>query len=678
MSLNVVSEFLPKGDQPEVINSVCKIFENAKQWRSKIPAQSKFPNNLSCTIKGATGTGKTYVMAKIIERLQRPALILAHNKTLAAQLYREFQSFFPKSAVEYFVSYYDYYQPEAYVAKRDLYIEKDSSINDDIDRLRLKATASLVEREDVVIVSSVSCIYGLGSPEHYKKMYIHMQQGMNLDREELLRRLVEIQYQRNDDVLKRSSFRVRGEIIEIAPAYFDNVGYRIEFFGDEVEALYKIDLIGRQKLETLEQLTLFPAKHFIMPEASMKPALVAIEAELKNRLKEFEEQEKLLERERLRSRTLYDLEMLHALGSCSGIENYSRHLAGRAAGTPPLTLIDYFPKNFLVFVDESHVTLPQIRAMSVGDMARKESLVEYGFRLPSARDNRPLQFSEFMERAQDTIFVSATPSHFEEENAVASYSLINRPTGLLDPKVQIFPSEGQIDHLLGEIRATVTAGFRILITTLTKKMSEMLSAHLKEHRVKACYMHSDIDTIERVEILRDLRQGKYDVLVGINLLREGLDLPEVALVAILDADKIGFLRSATSLIQTIGRAARNSRGRVLMYADKISTAMQEALDETTKRRSIQKAYNKQHGIRPTTIQKPISDLLQRYAKPGEQVASGKDKDDRQQTPKTKTDVKKLIRKIDLEMRMAADSMEYEKAIALRDKIRLLEAKLKIS
>ncbi|BBM88416.1 UvrABC system protein B [Spirochaetota bacterium] len=665
MAFKIDQTFKPCGDQPQVIKSIVEGLTVAKHRYQMI--------------KGATGTGKTFVMGKIIEAVQRPTLVLAHNKTLAAQLYREFTQFFPTNAVEYFVSYYDYYQPEAYVVKRDLYIEKDSSINDEVDRLRLKATAALIEREDVIIVASVSCIYGLGSPEHYKKMYVFLTEGTIIEREALLAQLVDIQYQRSDDVLKRGTFRVRGEVVDIYPAYEENIIYRIEFFGNEVEALSIVDALNQKKLEHRTKITIFPAKHFIMPEDRIKQACVRIEAELEERIAELDAMNKPLERERLRSRVLYDLEMLKAVGHCTGIENYSRHLAGRGPSSRPMTLIDYFPDNFLVLVDESHVTLPQVRGMYEGDRSRKTTLVDYGFRLPSALDNRPLMQREFLKICNQMIFVSATPGPFELEHSSNTPELINRPTGLLDPVIEVRPVEGQIDNLIMEIKARLRANERVLITTLTKKMAEELTTYLKEHRFKVGYMHSDVETIERVEIIKALRQGILEVLVGINLLREGLDLPEVSLVAILDADKIGFLRSQSALIQTIGRASRNINGKVLMYADKISIAMDGAIAETQRRRTIQTAFNKKHGVIPKTIIKSVEDIIVRKRQDDKNTDASKPAAFASQFAQANStkDLKNLAREVDFKMRLAADKMEFEKAIQFRDQLALIQDKIKL-
>lgn len=665
MLFSIDKSLSPKGDQENTISTIVKGLKKHSNTQ---------------TIKGATGTGKTYVMAKIIEANEKPALILVHNKTLAAQLYREFKTFFPNNAVEYFVSYYDYYQPEAYVVKRDLYIEKESSINEDIDRMRLKATASLMERRDVVIVATVSCIYGLGSPEDYKKMYIHLKTGDSISQRGLINSLIDIQYTRNDDVLERGNFRVRGDIIDIIPAYLE-IGYRIEMFGNEVESLSIFDIINNRIIEKKAEVNILPAKQFVMPYEKVNKACAGIEAELKERVKYFSDQGRNLEKERIHSRTLYDIEMLKTVGYCPGIENYSCHLTGRKLGETPYTLFDYFPKDFTVFVDESHVTLPQVRGMYNGDRSRKQSLVDYGFRLPTAMENRPLFFDEFIKKSNHYVFVSATPGDYELEKSSIKVELINRPTGLLDPVIEIKTTDGQIDDLLYEIRKITAKGFRTLVTTLTKKMSESLTDYLKSHGIKVTYIHSDIETIERVEILKSLRSGTIDVLVGINLLREGLDLPEVALVAIMDADKIGFLRSQTSLIQTVGRAARNLEGRVIMYADRISEAMKNCIDETNRRREIQIVYNKKHGITPKGIIKAVDNMLEREFT-GFSNSSTKVKmeyqdeqiDVKKSSPKN---LQSYINKLDFEMKLAADNMDFEKAIQLRDLIRKLEIKNKV-
>ena len=663
MDFSVIKEYQLKGDQGSAVSSISEGLVKG------------FPFQ---TIKGATGTGKTFVMAKIIEKANRPAIVISHNKTLAAQLYREFKYFLPDNAVEYFVSYYDYYQPEAYVVKRDLYIEKESSINDEIDRMRLKATSALLARKDVVIVASVSCIYGLGSPEDYKNMYFFLQKGDVINRRDLVKKLMSIQYNRKDDVLERGFFRVRGDVIDVFPSYLEK-GFRIELFGDEIENLAEIDVLNNKVIETKEKITIFPAKHFIMPQNKIDRALREIKEELDERVAYFKNHDKILEKERIYNRTLYDLELLKAVGFCPGIENYSRHLSGRKEGERPYTLFDYFPEDLIVFVDESHVSLPQIRGMFNGDNARKKSLVNYGFRLPSALDNRPLVFDEFLKIAKQYIFVSATPNDYELKISLNLKELINRPTGLLDPTIEIKPSQGQIDSLIFEIKREIKKDNCVLVTTLTKKMSEDLTDFLKENQIKVAYLHSDIDTIERVEIIKSLRKKKINVIVGINLLREGLDIPEVSLVAILDADKIGFLRSKTSLIQTVGRASRNQNGRVIMYADRISQAMQECLDETNHRREIQIAFNQKNHIKPQTIVKPVSDILERENPSTESTNSdlltGIDFLEQDKPLKMKkNEVKEALKRLDLEMKLSADQMDFEKAILLRDKINELKLK----
>ena len=660
----IESKYLPKGDQEKAITSICQGIND---------------NHKSQNLIGATGTGKTYVMAKIIEQTQRPALVLAHNKTLAAQLYKEFKDFFPNNAVEYFVSYYDYYQPEAYVAKKDLYIEKDASINDEIDKLRLRATASLINRHDVIIVSSVSCIYGLGSAKDYHAMYLTVSVGERLERDAFLMSLIEIQYSRNDHALERSQFRVVGDVIDIIPSYMETA-YRIELWGDEVEKIFEIDPLNNTVITEYDSINIFPAKHFVTKQDKIDKALRHIKKELKERIVFFNEQNAELEKHRIDSRTRYDLEMLSTVGYCAGIENYSRHLTSRKEGEPPDTLLDYFPEDFMVFVDESHVTLPQVRGMFNGDRARKLSLVEHGFRLPSALDNRPLQFPEFVSKIKQMIFVSATPGDYEIEQSQNSVEMINRPTGLIDPPIEVRSSRGQIDDLLAEIKKTITQKYKVLITTLTKKMAEKLSDYLQESNIKAVYIHSDIDTIERVEILMSLRRGDVDVIVGINLLREGLDIPEVALVAILDADKVGFLRSQTSLIQTVGRAARNKDSKVIMYADRISKAMQGCIDETNRRRDIQMEYNKKYKIEPASIIKKIDNILPQAESKKEisNLAQGKNASSFSPSDVNKMKKKELqtkIKEIELLMRMAADQHDFEKAIFYRENLKLLKQKI---
>ncbi|HBE03595.1 MAG: excinuclease ABC subunit B [Spirochaetes bacterium GWF1_41_5] len=644
----VKETYKPSGDQPGAIASAVNGLN--KNFRYQ-------------TILGATGTGKTFTAAKIIEAWQRPVLVVSHNKTLAAQLYREFCGFFPDNAVEYFVSYYDYYQPEAYVVKKDLYIEKDSAINAEIEKLRLRATSALMERKDVIIVASVSCIYGLGSPEDYREMYIALAEKDIISRKELLYRLIDIHYQRNDNTLERGGFRVRGDVIEIVPAYSD-VGIRLEFFGDEIERISEIDVLNMKVTSRKEKTVIYPARHFVMPLSKLNQALPEIEKELTLRLAWFEEQGKTLEKERLRVKTGFDLEMLRETGFCPGIENYSRQLSGRKAGDAPYTLLDYFPKDFLVIIDESHVTIPQMRGMYHGDQARKKSLVDYGFRLPSALDNRPLFFEEFLSKTGPILFISATPGAEELAMSQNVAEQINRPTGLLDPVIEVRPEEGQIDDLIGEINKEISGGFRVLVTTLTKKMSEDLTKYLSENGIRVRYLHSEIDTIERVEILKNFRAGEFDVLVGINLLREGLDLPEVSLVAILDADKTGFLRSRKSLLQTAGRAARNLHGRVIMYATRITDAMKECMDETDRRRKIQQAFNEEHGITPKTIIKPVEDIIERETdRTLEETA-------RQKMASSKNRAQ-ILSELETEMELAADLLDFERAIEIRDLIKKL-------
>ena len=647
MDFKLVSDYKPTGDQPQAIE---KLTNGVRLGMS------------DQVLLGVTGSGKTFTMANIIANLNRPTLVLAHNKTLAAQLCSEFREFFPENAVEYFVSYYDYYQPEAYIAHTDTYIEKDSAINDEIERLRHSATSSLAERRDVIVVSSVSCIYGLGDPIDYKNMVVSLRPGQEQDRDALMRRLTEIRYERNDINFIRNTFRVRGDTLEVWPVYWAGKAIRIEFFGDEVERISQINAVTGMPERVLNHVAIYPASHYVASKEKMARAMHEIENEMYERVKFFEEHDKLLEAQRIRQRTQYDLEMLSEIGFCTGIENYSRVIAGRAPGTPPTTLLDYFPDDFLLFVDESHVTLPQVRAMYNGDHARKQSLVDYGFRLPSAYDNRPLKFDEFAQRIHQAIYVSATPAEYELSRAGQVAEQVIRPTGLLDPEVFVRPIEGQIDDLIGEINATTAKGERTLVTTLTKKMAEDLTAYLQTNGVRVRYMHSDIGAMERMEIIRDLRMAKFDVLVGINLLREGLDLPEVSLIAILDADKEGFLRSETSLIQTIGRAARNAGGRVILYADKITPAMRAAMDETARRRKIQDEYNKAHGIVPKTIVKSVRDLIEISASP-EPAARGKSG-----VKLTRQERDREIEKLEKKMKEAAKMMEYEYAAVLRDEI----------
>ncbi|MBS5574646.1 MAG: excinuclease ABC subunit UvrB [Oscillospiraceae bacterium] len=647
MDFKLVSEYKPTGDQPKAIESLVKGVEMGLDDQ---------------VLLGVTGSGKTFTMANVIAKLNRPTLVLAHNKTLAAQLCSEFREFFPENAVEYFISYYDYYQPEAYIAHTDTYIEKDSAINDEIERLRHSATSALSERRDVIVVSSVSCIYGLGDPIDYKNMVISLRTGQTRERDELIRRLTDIRYERNDMNFTRNTFRVRGDTLEIYPAYWAGRAIRVEFFGDEIDRISEINAVTGVPERVVQHVAIYPASHYVASKEKMARAMHDIEEEMWQQVKFFESHDKLLEAQRIRQRTQYDLEMLSEIGFCTGIENYSRVIAGRAPGTPPTTLIDYFPDDFLLFVDESHVTLPQVRAMYNGDHSRKQSLVDYGFRLPSAYDNRPLKFDEFEAKIHQAIFVSATPGDYEREHAANIAEQLIRPTGLLDPEVFIRPIEGQIDDLIGEINATTAKGERTLVTTLTKKMAEDLTKYLTENGIRVRYMHSDIGAMERMEIIRDLRMAKFDVLIGINLLREGLDLPEVSLIAILDADKEGFLRSETSLIQTIGRAARNAEGRVLLYADKITPAMRAAMDETARRRQIQDAYNKEHGIVPKTIVKSVRDLIEISATPTPEHKG------KSGVKMTKQELQRQIEKLEKSMREAARMMEYEYAAVLRDEI----------
>ena len=647
MNFKLHSQFKPTGDQPQAIE---KLTQGLNMGLS------------DQVLLGVTGSGKTFTMANIIANVNRPTLVLAHNKTLAAQLCSEFREFFPENAVEYFISYYDYYQPEAYIAQTDTYIEKDSAINDEIERLRHSATSALSERRDVIVVSSVSCIYGLGDPIDYKNMVISLRPGMEYDRDELMRKLTEIRYERNDLNFVRNAYRVRGDTLEVYPAYWAGRAIRIEFFGDEIDRISEVNAVTGVPERILNHVAIYPASHYVASREKMARAMKDIEAEMWEQVRFFEEHDKLLEAQRIRQRTQYDLEMLQEIGFCSGIENYSRVIAGRAPGTPPTTLLDYFPDDFILFVDESHVTLPQVRAMYNGDHARKKSLVDYGFRLPSAYDNRPLTFDEFTERIHQAIYVSATPAEYERSRAGQIAEQVIRPTGLLDPEVFVRPIEGQIDDLIGEINATTDKGERTLVTTLTKKMAEDLTKYLTENGIRVRYMHSDIGAMERMEIIRDLRMAKFDVLIGINLLREGLDLPEVSLIAILDADKEGFLRSETSLIQTIGRAARNAHGRVLMYADKITPAMRAAMDETARRRAIQDAYNRAHGIVPKTIVKSVRDLIEISASP-ETAQTGKGG-----VKLTRAEREREIAKLEKKMKEAAKLMEFEYAAVLRDEI----------
>ena len=646
MDFKLHAPYSPTGDQPEAIRALTRGIQEG------MPAQ---------VLLGVTGSGKTFTMASVIEKLNRPTLVLAHNKTLAAQLCSEFREFFPENAVEYFISYYDYYQPEAYIAHTDTYIEKDSAINDEIERLRHSATSSLFERRDVIVVSSVSCIYGLGDPIDYQNMVISLRTGMEKSREELMSKLVDIRYERNDIDFSRNHFRVRGDTVEIYPAYWTGRAIRVEFFGDEIDRISEINAVTGLPERVISHVAIYPASHYVASREKLNRAIFEIEKEMESREKWFRENDKLLEAQRIRQRTMYDIEMLQEIGFCSGIENYSRVISGRAPGTPPMTLLDYFPKDFLLFVDESHVTLPQVRAMYAGDRGRKESLVDYGFRLPSAFDNRPLTFDEFQSKIHQAVYVSATPAEYERERAGQIVQQVIRPTGLLDPKVEVRPVEEQIDDLIGECNRVIERKERVLVTTLTKKMAEDLTNYLQQAGIRVRYMHSDVAALERMEILRDLRMAKFDVLVGINLLREGLDLPEVSLVAILDADKEGFLRSETSLIQTIGRAARNAEGRVIMYADKITPAMRAAIDETERRRAIQDAYNKAHGIVPKTIIKDVRELIEITQAEGEAAKKNGVK-------MTKAEREREIAKLEKEMRAAARMMEYEYAAVLRDRI----------
>lgn len=653
MNFKLHSQYKPTGDQPQAIDEICRSIE---------------AGNREQTLLGVTGSGKTFTMANIIARENRPTLVLAHNKTLAAQLCSEFKEFFPENAVEYFVSYYDYYQPEAYVAQTDTYIEKDSSINDEIDKLRHSATLALSERRDVIIVASVSCIYSLGNPIDYRNMVISLRPGMEKSRDDLLRKLVELQYERNDVNFVRNKFRVRGDVVEIYPANSEGKIIRVEYFGDEIDRITEINALTGELYGELKHAAIYPASHYIVPKDKMFKAIKELEAELEERIKFFEDKGKLLEAQRIEQRTRYDIEMLQEIGFCTGIENYSRVLSGRAPGSSPYTLLDYFPKDFLLFVDESHVTLPQVRGMFAGDRARKENLIEYGFRLPSALDNRPLNFDEFYERINQVVFVSATPGDLELERSAVVAEQVIRPTGLLDPEISVRPIDGQMDDLVSEINIRVAKKERVLVTTLTKKMAEDLTVYFETMGIKVRYMHSDVDTVERMKIIRDLRLGEFDVLVGINLLREGLDIPEVSLVAILDADKAGFLRSERSLIQTIGRAARNAEGTVIMYADSVTPQMEYAIRETERRRSIQNSYNQENGIVPKTITKKVADILE--------ISSHNDKEvyDKKGKRLTKEEKQKLIESLTKEMKAAAKLLEFEHAAYLRDKINKLKGK----
>lgn len=649
MEFKLHSEYAPTGDQPHAIEELVKGFREGNQFE---------------TLLGVTGSGKTFTMANVIAALNKPTLIISHNKTLAGQLYGEMKEFFPENAVEYFVSYYDYYQPEAYVPSTDTYIEKDSSINDEIDKLRHSATAALSERKDVIIVASVSCIYGLGSPVDYESMVVSLRPGMEKDRDEIIRKLVDNQYTRNDMDFKRGSFRVRGDVLEIFPAASTDRAVRVEFFGDEIDRLTEIDVLTGEKKAELSHVAIFPASHYVVPREKMIEAAADIRQEMEERVAYFKSEDKLLEAQRIKERTSFDVEMMLETGFCSGIENYSRHLAGLAPGTPPYTLIDYFPEDFLIIVDESHITIPQIRGMYAGDRSRKTTLVDYGFRLPSALDNRPLNFGEFEGKIDQMLFVSATPSDYEAEHELLRTEQIIRPTGLLDPEITVKPVEGQIDDLIGEVNKEVGKHNKVLITTLTKRMAEDLTNYMKEAGIRVRYLHSDIDTLERAEIIRDMRLDVFDVLVGINLLREGLDIPEITLVAILDADKEGFLRSETSLIQTIGRAARNADGRVIMYADVITDSMRHAIEETQRRREIQKKYNDEHGITPTTIKKAVRDLIA-ISKAAAEPKADMEKDIESMSHK---ELEKLLKELSKQMHKAAAELDFESAAELRDRI----------
>ncbi|EOU1984807.1 excinuclease ABC subunit UvrB [Clostridium perfringens] len=650
----IQSKFKPTGDQPKAIDTLVQSIESGNRGQ---------------TLLGVTGSGKTFTMANIIERTQKPTLILAHNKTLAAQLCAEFKEFFPDNIVEYFVSYYDYYQPEAYVPQTDTFIEKDASINDEIDKLRHSATSALLERRDVIIVASVSCIYGLGNPEEYKKLTISLRPGMIKDRDEVIKKLIEIQYERNDIDFARGTFRVRGDNLDIIPSSSSSKGIRIEFFGDEIDRIREFDVLTGNIIGERQHVSITPASHFAASEETLEKSIRVIEDELEDRLKVLTAEDKILEAQRLKQRTNYDIEMIREMGYCQGIENYSRILDGRMPGTPPQTLLDYFPEDFLMFIDESHVTLPQVRAMYAGDRSRKTSLVEFGFRLPCTFDNRPLKFSEFESKINQVVFVSATPGEYELDHSEIVAEQIIRPTGLLDPVIEIRPIQGQIDDLYGEIQRTVQRGFRVLITTLTKRMAEDLTKYLKDLNVKATYMHSDIDTLERMKIIRELRLGEVDVLIGINLLREGLDIPEVALVVILDADKEGFLRSETSLIQTIGRAARNSESKVIMYADNITKSMDKSIKETERRRVIQMEYNEEHNITPTTVIKGVRDIIE-----ATKVSEEKEnyEDEVKKAAKKDIPIEKLIEQYEEEMKEAAKNLQFERAAELRDIIKDLK------
>ena len=645
----LVSQYKPTGDQPQAIEDLVKGFKEGNQCQ---------------TLLGVTGSGKTFTMANVIQQINKPTLVIAHNKTLAAQLYGEFKEFFPNNAVEYFVSYYDYYQPEAYVPSSDTYIAKDSSVNEEIDKLRLSATAALIERRDVIVIASVSCIYGLGEPENFEQMMVSLRPGMEKDRDEVLRQLIDIQYDRNDMDFKRGTFRVRGDTVEVVPADRGDTAIRVEFFGDEIDRISEIDMLTGEIKNTLNHIAIFPASHYVVPKERMEKAIKNIEIELEEQVKYFKEEGKLLEAQRIAERTNFDIEMMRETGFCSGIENYSRHLAGLAPGQPPNTLMDYFPDDFIIMIDESHKTVPQIGGMYHGDQSRKRTLVEYGFRLPSALDNRPLRFEEFESKIDQVMFVSATPGKYEEEHELLRAEQVIRPTGLLDPEVEVRPVEGQIDDLIGEVNKEIANKHKILITTLTKRMAEDLTDYMRELGIRVRYLHSDIDTLERTEIVRDMRLDVFDVLVGINLLREGLDIPEITLVAILDADKEGFLRSETSLIQTIGRAARNAEGHVIMYADTITDSMRAALDETQRRREVQMAYNEEHGITPKTIQKAVRDLISVSRK----VAASELQMEKDPESMSEKELEKLIKELEKQMKKAAADLNFEAAAELRDKL----------
>ncbi|MGN0347130.1 MAG: excinuclease ABC subunit UvrB [Lachnospiraceae bacterium] len=653
MEFKLHSEYQPTGDQPQAIEKLVQGFRDGNQFE---------------TLLGVTGSGKTFTMANVIQALNKPTLIIAHNKTLAGQLYSEMKEFFPENAVEYFVSYYDYYQPEAYVPQSDTYIEKDSSVNDEIDKLRLSATASLTERKDVIVVASVSCIYGLGSPDDYMGLVVSLRPGMQKDRDDVVRELIQIQYERSDLDLNRGCFRVRGDVVEINPAQGSDYYIRIEFFGDEIDRITEIEPVTGKPVRSLEHVSVFPASHYVVAEDKMEKACLAIEEEAKERVAYFKSEDKLIEAQRIGERTAFDVEMLRETGVCSGIENYSRHLTGLPAGVPPHCLMDFFRDDYLIIIDESHMTIPQIRAMYAGDRSRKTTLVDYGFRLPSALDNRPLNFTEFENKIDQMLFVSATPSTYEAEHELLRAEQIIRPTGLLDPEISVRPIAGQIDDLIGEIRKETDKKNRVMITTLTKRMAEDLTDYLHEIGIKVKYLHSDIETLERAKIIRDMRLGVFDVLVGINLLREGLDMPEVTLVAIMDADKEGFLRSETSLIQTVGRAARNAEGRVIMYADKITDSMEKAITETNRRREIQMKYNEEHGITPTTIKKAIRDLISI----SKEIAKQEDQLEKDPESMNEKELKKLIAQTEKQMRKAAADLDFENAAFLRD--RMMELK----